>query len=126
MNHSDIAYRVWKRYELLNFSPAYTTILTCYGALRLAEVTGDDALYNHILEKLSPFWNGEVPTVVGHYGQYDYRWGGNAAAWACLNGRLPAEAEEKLAQYQAEAEAKKEKELKRITIHNNTLINFFK
>ena len=96
MNHSDIAYQVWKRYELLNFSPAYTTILTCYGALRLAEVTGDDALYNHILEKLSPFWNGEVPTVVGHYGQYDYRWGGNAAAWACRNGRLPAEAEEKL------------------------------
>ena len=95
MNYSTIAYNVWRRYKNLDFPMCYTVILTCYAALRLADVMEDKALRKDVLGRLMPMLNGEVAKVIGYYGEYVYRWGGNAAAWALLNGYLD-EAADKL------------------------------
>ena len=90
MNYSTIAYNVWRRYKNLDFSMCYTVILTSFAALRLADVTGDKTLRDEVIdERLIPMLNGEVAKVIGYYGEYVYRWGGNASAWALLNGYLP-------------------------------------
>ncbi|MBQ7206218.1 MAG: glycoside hydrolase family 88 protein [Lentisphaeria bacterium] len=96
MNYALTAFKMWDRYLRQDFPPAYTTVLTCYAALRLAEVTNDEALLGEVLEKIRPYWNGDVPSVSGYYGKYDYSWGGNASAWALRRGYLPEAAAEKL------------------------------
>ena len=96
MNYSNLAYKMWNRYQLQHFQPSYKTILTYYSVLRLAEAMNDQVLLRELLEKLHPYWNGEVTSVAGYYGKYDYCWGGNASAWALLQGLLPAEAAGKL------------------------------
>ena len=95
-DYSLIGKKVWNRYKVCNLPAEYTTILVHYGALRLAEVTGDGAMRQEILSRLEPYWKGLVPKVAGHYGQYDYRFGGNASAWALFQGYLGKEAEESL------------------------------
>ncbi len=89
MNYSTIAYNLWHRHNKMNFTMSYASILTYYSALRLADVMQDEALYAEVLAKLMPMINGEVSSAVGFYSEYVYRWGGNASAWALLNGRLP-------------------------------------
>ena len=89
MNCSTIAYNVWRRYTNLSFPMSYTAIFTLYGALRLADVMNDDALRADVVKRLMPMLKGEVEKAAGYYGEYVYRWGGNAAAWALLGGHLP-------------------------------------
>ena len=96
MDYALIANKVWECYKSRNLPPEYTTILIHYGALRLAEVTSDKRLLQEVLDRLVPYWKGEVPKVAGHYGQYDYRFGGNASAWALFRGYLGEEAAESL------------------------------
>lgn len=96
MNYSTIAYNVWRRYKNLSFPLSYTMILTSYGALRLSEVMEDEELRADVVKRLTPMLNGEVAKVVGFYGEYVYRWGGHAAAWALLNGYLPESAADTL------------------------------
>ena len=96
MNCSVIAYNIWRRYKNLNFQMSYTRPFTYYGALRLADVMNDGALRAEVVELLMPMLKGEVAKAVGYYGEYVYRWGGNAAAWALLNGYLPDDAADKL------------------------------
>ena len=93
MNDAFLAYRMWNRYKLRHFAPSYTTVLSCYGALRLAEVMNDGALLREVKEMLHPYWNGEISSVTGYYWEFDYRWGGNAAAWALRQDYLPEAAE---------------------------------
>lgn len=96
MNYAMLGHKLWDRYKRQCFPPVYTTILTYYGVLRLAEATNDQALLDEVLEELRPYWNGEISSVAGYYGQYDYRWGGNASAWALLHDYLPQEATAKI------------------------------
>ena len=92
MSYSMIAYKVWKRYKNLSFPMSYTMTFTGYGALRLADVTGDGDLRADVVKRLLPMLNGEVAKAEGFYGEHVYRWGGNAAAWALLKGDLPESA----------------------------------
>ena len=96
MNYPMLAYKLWDRYKRQQFPPVYTTILTYYGAFRMAEVMDDGILLEEVKEKLHPFWNGKIAAVAGYYGKYDYRWGGNASAWALLHDYLPEEAKGKI------------------------------
>ncbi len=92
MNYSTIACNVWRRYKNLSFPMSYTTIFTLYAALRLADVMGDTDLRADAVKRLMPMLDGEVPKAQGFYGEYVYRWGGDAAAWALLEGYLPESA----------------------------------
>ena len=92
MSYSMIAYKVGKRYKNLSFPMSYTMTFTGYGALRLADVTGDGDLRADVVKRLLPMLNGEVAKAEGFYGEHVYRWGGNAAAWALLKGDLPESA----------------------------------
>ena len=92
MNYTMLANRLWKRYKRRQFPPAYTTVLTYYGVLRLAEATNDSALLEEVKELLRPFWSGQISAAIGCYGKYVYIWGGNASAWAILHDYLPDEA----------------------------------
>lgn len=96
MNYTMLANRLWKRYKQCQFHPAYTTVLTYFGAIRLAEVTNDGALLEEVKKLLYPFWSGQIGVAHGCYGKYVYVWGGNASAWAILHDYLPEEATKNL------------------------------
>ena len=96
MNYPMIAYNIWRRYRNLNFPMSYTAVFTLYGALRLADVMEDEELRTDCVKRLMPMLDGEITKAEGFYGEYVYRWGGNAAAWALLNGYLPESAADTL------------------------------
>jgi len=96
MKYSTIAYNIWRRYKNLSFQMAYTMIFTSYGALRLSDIMEDEELRADVIKRLTPMLNGEVTKVQGYYGEYVYRWGGHASAWALLKGYLPDSAADTL------------------------------
>ncbi len=88
IKYFDVAGSVWERYRKECELYCYTGILTMYAALRLADTIESKSIRDEALDMLRPFWNGKVAAVNGAYGEYVYRFGGNATAYAVHSGAI--------------------------------------
>ena len=88
-SYAAIAKQVWSLDKSIKRYPSYTGTLAMNAMARLGKITGDMELIEEIRQMLTPFINGEVPSVGGAYGPTVYRFGGNAAAFMYSRGLMP-------------------------------------